>query len=79
MGKSSGSGRHDSISMSGLTPQYGSGAVPISVNGSGRNMNRRESIAGSMVGGISWGGVSMNSWVRDEYVHAQRLAYILWG
>ena len=64
--RSSTSGRHDSISMSGLTPQYGSGAVPISVNNSGRNQPRRESLAGSMMGGMSWGGVSMNSWIRDE-------------
>ena len=76
MAKSSGSGRHDSISMSGLTPQYGSGAVPISVNGSGRNMPRRESMAGSMAGGMSWGGVSMSSWVRDEYVHLPPLPHV---
>lgn len=64
--KSGATGRHDSISMAGLTPQYGSGAQPISVGGPGRSQPRRESGAGSMMGGMSWGGVSMNSWVRDE-------------
>ena len=63
-----GSSRHDSISMSGLTPQYySSGAVPISMNNAGRQQQRRESnAAGSMMGGMSWGGVSMSSWIRDE-------------
>jgi len=27
---------------------------------------RRESLAGSLVGGMSWGGVSVGSWIRDE-------------
>ena len=60
--------RHDSISMSGLTPQqYTGGAMPISMNGAGRQQQRRESnAAGSMMAGMSWGGVSMSSWIRDE-------------
>ena len=65
-------GRHDSlgVSISGLTPQYGgSGAQPISMTGSSRNRQRRESLAGSMAGGMSWGGVSVGSWIRDEYAH----------
>jgi transcription factor SFP1 len=57
-------GRSDSISMSGLTPQFSKG-VPIA-GGGGRSQPRRESLAGSMMNGMSWGGVSMNSWVRDE-------------
>ena len=67
-GTKMGSSRHDSISMSGLTPQqYSSGAMPISVNGAGRQQQRRESnAAGSMMGGMSWGGVSMSSWIHDE-------------
>lgn len=36
--------------------------------GSNRNQQRRESLAGSLVGGMSWGGVSVGSWIRDEYV-----------
>ena len=69
-GKSFGTGRHDSMSggMSGLTPQYGTGAQPISMSGSNRGQPRRESVAGSMAGGMSWGGVSVGSWLRDEYV-----------
>lgn len=58
------SGRKDSISMGGLTPQFGSSALPIS--GGGRSQGRRESGAGSLMNGMSWGGVSMNSWIRDE-------------
>ena len=66
MGKKS-SIHPESISMFGLTPQYTSGAVPISMNNAGRQQQRRESnAAGSLMGGMSWGGVSMNSWVRDE-------------
>ncbi|MCJ1321980.1 Transcriptional regulator of ribosomal biogenesis proteins [Xylographa vitiligo] len=67
-GKSFGTGRHDSVSggMSGLTPQYGTGAQPISMSGSNRGQPRRESIAGSMANGMSWGGVSVGSWLRDD-------------
>ena len=64
MGKPSGM-RNDSISMSGLTPQYSSGAVPIT-NRNGSYQGRRESNSGSLMSGISVGGISMNSWIRDE-------------
>lgn len=37
---------------------------PISMN---RQRPRRESLAGSMVSGMSFGGVSVGSFVRDEY------------
>ncbi|MCJ1479615.1 Transcriptional regulator of ribosomal biogenesis proteins [Lambiella insularis] len=67
-GTSSGSGRHDSMTAgaSGLTPQYGNGAQPISMTGSNRGQSRRESLAGSMAAGMSWGGVSVGSWLRDD-------------
>lgn len=69
-GKISGTGRHDSLSAgaSGLTPQYGNGAQPISMTGSNKGQLRRESLAGSVAAGMSWGGVSVGSWLRDEYV-----------
>ena len=43
-------------------------AQPISMNGSNREKPRRESLASSMVTGMSWGGNSVGSWIRDEYV-----------
>ena len=65
-GKPAGSGRHDSISMAGLTPQYTSGAVPITGHRNSNAQGRRESNAGSIMSGMSLGGISMNSWIRDE-------------
>ncbi|KAG8533914.1 uncharacterized protein KY384_001655 [Bacidia gigantensis] len=43
-----------------------SGAQPISM--SGQNKPRRESLAGSMVTGMSWGGQSVGSWIRDDII-----------
>ena len=43
-------------------------AQPISVNSSNREKPRRQSLASSMVTGMSWGGNSVGSWIRDEYV-----------
>jgi len=44
------------------------GAKPISMNNprNAAERPRRESLAGSLVGGMSWGGVSVGSWIRDE-------------
>ncbi|KFY78367.1 hypothetical protein V499_02445 [Pseudogymnoascus sp. VKM F-103] len=47
-------------------------AKPISMNNP-RNLDprpRRESLAGSLVGGMSWGGVSVGSWIRDDIIMA---------
>ena len=65
-GNGNGMSRHDSVgASSGLAP-YSGGAQPISMSGSNRNQNRRESMASSMANGMSWGGVSVGSWIRDE-------------
>ena len=64
-GFSNGSGRRESAS--GGAPAMYSGAQPILMDNSGRKNARRESIASSLVGGMSWGGVSVGSWIRDEY------------
>lgn len=60
----------------GATPgsQHG-GAQPISMNVSNREKPRRESLAGSMVTGMSWGGNSVGSWIRDEYASTASSCY----
>ncbi|KAJ5624912.1 hypothetical protein N7510_001221 [Penicillium lagena] len=57
--------RKDSI---GTAAQWGNGTKPISMAGSARDKGRRESLAGSLVGGMSWGGVSVGSWIRDDII-----------
>ncbi|KAK2743779.1 Transcriptional regulator of ribosomal biogenesis protein [Myotisia sp. PD_48] len=50
--------------------QYSNGSKPITVTGSNRDKPRRESLAGSLVGGMSWGGISVGSWIRDDIIMA---------
>jgi transcription factor SFP1 len=62
-GRTSIGGRHESMSHGLGSSFYGSGARPISM----KDRPRRESnTMGSFVGGMSWGGVSVGSWIRDE-------------
>ena len=60
-------GRNDSVPMSFNNSFNTSGARPISV----KDRARRESNSGSYMTGISWGGVSVGSLIRDEYVASQ--------
>ncbi|KAF3481278.1 uncharacterized protein GIQ15_04037 [Arthroderma uncinatum] len=55
-------------SFSATMAQYSNGSKPITVVGSNRDKPRRESLAGSLVGGMSWGGVSVGSWIRDDII-----------
>ncbi|KAF2493656.1 hypothetical protein BU16DRAFT_551428 [Lophium mytilinum] len=61
-GRLSVGGRHDSISNGLGGSYYGSGARPISM----KDRPRRESNNGSFMGGMSWGGVSVGSFIRDD-------------
>ncbi|KAF2471096.1 uncharacterized protein BDR25DRAFT_325370 [Lindgomyces ingoldianus] len=62
-GRLSVGGRNDSISNGLGSSFYGSGARPISM----KDRPRRESNnMGSFAGGVSWGGVSVGSWIRDD-------------
>lgn len=62
--KANGGTRKDSFGAA--MAQYTNGTKPITVVGSNRDKPRRESLAGGLVGGMSWGGVSVGSWIRDE-------------
>ncbi len=46
--------------------RFEAGARPISVKGRNNDKMRRESLAQSMGTGMSWGGISVGSWIRDE-------------
>ncbi|KAH7394361.1 hypothetical protein BKA66DRAFT_567311 [Pyrenochaeta sp. MPI-SDFR-AT-0127] len=59
--------RHPSISMLGSSFYGNSAARPISM----KDRPRRESNnMGSFAGGMSWGGVSVGSWIRDDIMMA---------
>ncbi|KAI9893906.1 MAG: Transcriptional regulator of ribosomal biogenesis proteins [Vezdaea aestivalis] len=48
-----------------------SGTRPISMDRPGKDKPRRESVTGSfMMGGMSWGGVSVGSWIREDVIMA---------
>lgn len=47
-------------------PPWDYGAKPISMRGLAEDKARRGSVAQSLTGGMSWGGISVGSWIRDE-------------
>ncbi|KAF2483497.1 hypothetical protein BDY17DRAFT_324224 [Neohortaea acidophila] len=51
--------RQESIAMLGTTP-YGARAIP------GRRESHAMGMSGSLMGGMSWGGISMGSFIRDD-------------
>jgi transcription factor SFP1 len=55
--------RHPSISMLGSSFYGNSAARPITMKDRGR---RESTNMGSFAGGMSWGGHSVGSWIRDE-------------
>jgi len=48
------------------TSRFENGARPITMKGRPMDRNRRESLAQSLGMGMSWGGASVGSWIRDE-------------
>jgi transcription factor SFP1 len=56
--------RQESVSMLSTTP-YGARAIPVT-DGMGFRRESHVGLSGSLMGGMSWGGLSMGSFVRDE-------------
>lgn len=55
-----------SVNMMDSGLLWDNGAKPISVRGASDDKLRRGSFAQSLTGGMSWGGLSVGSWIRDE-------------
>ena len=62
MGGASMKGRQESIGMLGTMP-YGARSIPTR---DGMRRGSTNNLSGSLMGGMSWGGMSMGSYVRDE-------------
>ncbi|KAL6708875.1 Transcriptional regulator of ribosomal biogenesis proteins [Coniothyrium glycines] len=62
--------RHPSISMLGSSFYGNSASRPISMRDRGRRESSNNNNMGSFAGGMSWGGVSVGSWIRDDIMMA---------
>ena len=56
--------RKGSIGMLGTTP-YGTRSIPVRGGDIRRESN---ALSGSLMNGMSWGGISVGSFIKDEYV-----------
>jgi transcription factor SFP1 len=55
-----------SANMADNASPWDNGAKPISMRGASEDKLRRGSAAQSVTAGMSWGGISVGSWIRDE-------------
>lgn len=55
-----------SVTMGDGTSSWHTGAKPISVKAHSKETNSQENTAQSVATGMSWGGISVGSWIRDE-------------
>lgn len=55
-------GRQESVGMLGTTP-YGARTIPV---GSAAFRGENHALSGSLMNGMSWGGISVGSFIRDE-------------
>ena len=66
--------RQESVSMLGTTP-FGARSIPYGNNGQRRGSHANGGMSGSLVAGMSWGGLSVGSFIRDDIYMAGTSPY----